>query len=57
MSIICKAVDPDSNRPYTGRYIGSMIADLHRNFLKGGIYMYPASSIAPIGKITITIRM
>ncbi len=49
----CKAVDPDSNRPYTGRYIGSMIADLHRNFLKGGIYMYPASSKAPNGKLRL----
>jgi len=49
----CKAVDSDSNRPYTGRYIGSMIADLHRNFLKGGIYMYPASTKAPNGKLRL----
>jgi len=37
----CKSIDTTTNRPYTGRYIGSMIADLHRNFLKGGIYLYP----------------
>ncbi len=49
----CKAIDIESNRPYTGRYIGSMIADLHRNFLKGGIYMYPASSKAPNGKLRL----
>ena len=45
----CKQEDKPSHRPYSGRYIGSMIADLHRTFLKGGIYMYPASSIAPHG--------
>lgn len=49
----CKAIDTESDRPYTGRYIGSMIADLHRNFLKGGIYMYPASSKAPNGKLRL----
>jgi len=49
----CKAIDIESNRPYTGRYIGSMIADLHRNFLKGGIYMYPATSKAPNGKLRL----
>lgn len=49
----CKAIDTESSRPYTGRYIGSMIADLHRNFLKGGIYMYPASSKAPNGKLRL----
>nr|AWJ66331.1 fructose-1,6-bisphosphatase, type I [uncultured bacterium] len=49
----CKAVDPATNRPYSGRYIGSMVADLHRNLLKGGIYMYPASSQAPDGKLRL----
>lgn len=49
----CKFIDPTSNRPYTGRYIGSMIADLHRNFLKGGIYMYPDSVKAPNGKLRL----
>jgi len=42
-----------SNRPYTARYIGSMIADLHRIFLKGGIYIYPNSSKAKNGKLRL----
>ncbi len=49
----CKSIDDATNRPYTGRYIGSMIADLHRNFLKGGIYMYPDSKKSPDGKLRI----
>lgn len=49
----CKSIDTTTNRPYTGRYIGSMIADLHRNFLKGGIYMYPDSQKAPKGKLRL----
>ncbi len=34
-------------KPYTARYIGSMVADFHRNLLYGGIYMYPADSQDP----------
>lgn len=49
----CKSVDASSSRPYTGRYIGSMIADVHRTLLKGGIYMYPDSSVAPNGKLRL----
>ncbi len=49
----CKDIDATTNRPYTGRYIGSMIADLHRNFLKGGIYLYPDSAKAPNGKLRL----
>lgn len=49
----CKKIDAPNNRPYTGRYIGSMIADLHRTFLKGGIYMYPSSQKAPNGKLRL----
>lgn len=49
----CKVIDTATNRPYTGRYIGSMIADLHRNFLKGGIYLYPNSQKAPNGKLRL----
>ncbi|WP_209332045.1 class 1 fructose-bisphosphatase [Lunatimonas salinarum] len=37
----------------TSRYIGSLVADFHRNLLKGGIYMYPASSKNPSGKIRL----
>src|SRR5690606_32370167 len=36
----CQAVDAETNRPYTSRYIGSLVSDVHRNMLKGGIYIY-----------------
>lgn len=49
----CKSIDSETNRPYTSRYIGSMIADFHRNLLKGGIYMYPATVNAPKGKLRL----
>lgn len=49
----CKSIDSATNRPYTARYIGSMIADLHRNFLKGGIYMYPDSLKMTNGKLRL----
>jgi fructose-1,6-bisphosphatase I len=45
--------DPTSNRPYTARYIGSLVADFHRNLLKGGIYIYPANKRSPSGKIRL----
>lgn len=41
------------NRKYTGRYIGSLVADFHRNLLKGGIYVYPATVEAPKGKLRL----
>ncbi|MCC5936701.1 MAG: class 1 fructose-bisphosphatase [Lunatimonas sp.] len=37
----------------TSRYIGSLVADFHRNLLKGGIYLYPASAKNPTGKIRL----
>lgn len=40
-------------RQYTGRYIGSLVADFHRNLLKGGIYVYPATDEAPKGKLRL----
>lgn len=45
--------DKDTNRPYTSRYIGSMVADIHRNLLYGGIFMYPADSRNPNGKLRL----
>lgn len=41
------------DRPYTSRYIGSLVADFHRNMLKGGIYLYPSYSHAPTGKLRL----
>lgn len=45
--------DEKSDRPYSARYIGSMIADFHRNLLYGGIYMYPGDSRNPNGKLRL----
>jgi fructose-1,6-bisphosphatase I len=41
------------NRPYTSRYIGSLVSDFHRNMIKGGIYIYPTSTKAPQGKLRL----
>jgi fructose-1,6-bisphosphatase I len=41
------------DRPYTFRYIGSMVSDFHRNMIKGGIYIYPTSSKAIKGKLRL----
>ncbi len=46
-------VDKDSGRPYSARYIGSMVADVHRTLMYGGIFMYPATERAPGGKLRL----
>ncbi len=43
----------EEDRPYTSRYIGSLVSDFHRNMIKGGIYLYPKSSIASNGKLRL----
>ncbi|WP_136466862.1 class 1 fructose-bisphosphatase [Flagellimonas onchidii] len=43
----------EGDRPYTSRYIGSLVSDFHRNMIKGGIYMYPKSSKAQKGKLRL----
>ncbi|WP_179333761.1 class 1 fructose-bisphosphatase [Winogradskyella costae] len=43
----------EGERPYTSRYIGSLVSDFHRNMIKGGIYMYPKSSKNPKGKLRL----
>ena len=43
----------EGDRPYTSRYIGSLVSDFHRNMIKGGIYMYPKSSLASNGKLRL----
>src|SRR5690606_5305120 len=40
----CQEEDAATERPFISRYIGSMVADIHRNLLKGGIFLYPATS-------------
>jgi fructose-1,6-bisphosphatase I len=49
----CQVEDEATKRPYTSRYIGSMVADLHRNLIKGGIYIYPTTASAPKGKLRL----
>ena len=41
------------DRPYTSRYIGSLVSDFHRNLLKGGVYLYPSTSKSPKGKLRL----
>jgi fructose-1,6-bisphosphatase I len=43
----------EGDRPYTSRYIGSLVADYHRNLLKGGIYIYPQTAASPNGKLRL----
>jgi len=43
----------EGDRPYTSRYIGSLVSDFHRNMIKGGIYMYPKSSQNSDGKLRL----
>jgi fructose-1,6-bisphosphatase I len=43
----------DNGGPYTQRYIGSMVADVHRNLIKGGIFMYPGTTDKPKGKLRL----
>lgn len=43
----------EGDRPYTSRYIGSLVADFHRNMLKGGIYIYPSYGQSPNGKLRL----
>lgn len=45
--------DKDSGRPYSSRYVGSMVADIHRTLLYGGIFMYPADIRNPNGKLRL----
>lgn len=49
----CLEVDTASKRPYSLRYIGSMVADFHRNLITGGIYIYPSLDGAPKGKLRL----
>ena len=49
----CQEDDPETMRPYTARYIGSMVADIHRTLVKGGIFIYPSSKLYPEGKLRL----
>jgi fructose-1,6-bisphosphatase I len=49
----CQNKTKDTGGPYTQRYIGSMVADVHRNLIKGGIFMYPGTIDKPNGKLRL----
>jgi len=49
----CQEDDPKTNRPYTTRYIGSLVADFHRNLIRGGIYLYPGTKKNTNGKLRL----
>jgi fructose-1,6-bisphosphatase I len=49
----CQQKNKANGGPYTQRYIGSMVADVHRNLIKGGIFIYPATSKNPNGKLRL----
>ena len=50
---LCQQKDKSNGGPYTQRYIGSMVSDVHRNLIKGGIFMYPGLSDRPQGKLRL----
>ncbi len=49
----CQENDKQTDRPYSSRYIGSLVADFHRNLLKGGIFLYPITENNPNGKLRL----
>lgn len=49
----CQSEDKATNRPYSLRYIGSLVGDIHRNLMYGGIFMYPATRSAIKGKLRL----
>jgi fructose-1,6-bisphosphatase I len=49
----CQENDPATGRPYISRYIGSLVSDVHRNLLTGGIFLYPPSITYPLGKLRL----
>ena len=49
----CQKKDKTNGGPYTQRYIGSMVSDVHRNLIKGGIFMYPGTTDKPNGKLRL----
>ena len=49
----CQEEDDATSRPYSSRYIGSGVADIHRNLIIGGIYIYPTTAKSPKGKLRL----
>jgi fructose-1,6-bisphosphatase I len=49
----CQVNDKGTKRPYTSRYVGAMVADVHRSMILGGIFIYPTTASAPNGKLRL----
>ena len=49
----CQQLDNNEKRTHTARFMGSLVADFHRNLLKGGIYIYPKTTAAPLGRLRL----
>ena len=49
----CQEEDDKSSRPFSSRYIGSLVADFHRNLIMGGIFIYPTTIKSPKGKLRL----
>ena len=49
----CQEIDSATERPYSSRYIVSLLADFHRNLLKGGVFIYPSTHKSPKGKLRL----
>lgn len=49
----CQQKTKETGGPYTQRYIGSMVADVHRNLIKGGFFAYPGTTDKPGGKLRL----
>lgn len=49
----CKKLNDKGKRTHTARFMGSLVADFHRNLLKGGIFIYPATADAPKGRLRL----
>ncbi|MEO8720270.1 MAG: class 1 fructose-bisphosphatase [Ginsengibacter sp.] len=49
----CQNKNKTNGGPYTQRYIGSMVSDVHRNLIRGGIFLYPATKEKPNGKLRL----
>ena len=52
-----RTVDPPSGRPYTARYAGSLVTDVHRTLLEGGIYLYPEDAAGTGKQSTGKLRL
>lgn len=47
----------DGSAPYGSRYVGSMVADVHRTLVYGGIFLYPANVKSPKGKVSVALLL